>query len=648
MQFPITKIENEKVFIQDKITYFHRTKSVDLEHLSLEGMENIFEGVKNSLNYLKNNDEGLSKLTLSKDSNYFYKFYSLGGQSFLSTDDSSCEFQGHKNIISPDPVSAVFSENDFWGAVEFEKDHFVLNGTFWRFINLYEVPGKISFQQLGGIGDYFLCFRKYPVEEAKKLSGRVRNINQLTSDQSYIRNIASESAFRDSEGILEKLIHGEENLFDFCLWFVIRQDTKEALDHETRRILSMISRIDGKGLMETVALSTILESYVPGVTPDFKRSHFGTSSYLSCMIPFTTNEIHPDGVEFHAIDGSSVFIDIFNPYAALNFNGLITGKSGSGKSVVAQKILLDSLHKGVKGLILDKGQSFRKLTLYTGGNIFSEKFNPLQFNNPHYLKAFLMSLVPENEFSIKDQGRMFALIKDYLLKNENHTFSGLIFYLSQSFKGIEHYFNELWDFVTDSKVHITDITYVDTALYPKQIIAPLIIYLIEYFKNIEGKKIFLFDECWEYLEKNSDYIEECFRTFRKHNASAIAITQDVGDFLSNQSKVGQVIYNNTNHKFFFYQDTTSTNLISEEDSERIKSLRSVHGSHSEFFYKDDSVRKTVRYYATPTEYELFTTKKEDNLKLEKYDSVYGDFMDFKTLMDRWVDFKYEHGGMNDH
>jgi type IV secretory pathway VirB4 component len=410
--------------------------------------------------------------------------------------------------------------------------------------------------------------------------------------------------------------------------------------------MTELTRLDSRGLVETVGLSTILESFVPGTYPNFKRAHFSTSSYLACMIPFSASEIHKSGIEFTSLSGEAVYIDIFNLYAALNFNGLITGKSGSGKSVIAQKMLLDSLESGVKGLILDKGQSFRKLTLYCGGNIFSEKFNPLQFKNPHYLKAFLMSLIPEAELSIKDQGRLFSLVKEYVSTDEKPTFSKLVEFLENSFEGIRHYFTELSDFITDSEIRVTDITYVDTALYPKKIIGPLIIYLIEYFKNINGKKIFLFDECWEYLERNSDYIEECFRTFRKHNASAIAITQDVADFLSSNSKVGQVIYNNTNHKFFFYQDTTNSPLLNEEDAQRIRSLKSVQGSHSEFFYKDDSVRKTARFYATPLEYELFTTKKEDNLKFEKYASVYGDYLDFKTLIHNWVDFKYYHGGMN--
>ena len=81
------------------------------------------------------------------------------------------------------------------------------------------------------------------------------------------------------------------------------------------------------------------------------------------MIPFNDEVIHKGGLEFSSVGGAPVYIDIFDPYAALNFNGLITGKSGSGKSVVAQKILLDSLDSGIKGLILDKGQSFKKLTL---------------------------------------------------------------------------------------------------------------------------------------------------------------------------------------------------------------------------------------------------------------------------------------------
>src|SRR5690606_40132436 len=67
----------------------------------------------------------------------------------------------------------------------------------------------------------------------------------------------------------------------------------------------------------------------------------------------------------------------------------------------------------------------------------------------------------------------------------------------------------------------------------------LIIYLIEYFKHLEGEKIFIFDECWHLLLKNADYIAECFRTFRKHKASAVAISQNLDDF--SESQLGRVI-----------------------------------------------------------------------------------------------------------
>jgi hypothetical protein len=646
MEFPITRIESDKIFQKEKVSYFYKLKGIDLEHLSVDGVYQHIQGVRNSLNNLQNNDKGISKLTLTRESNYFYKIYSLNGTTYFNSDDAEFVIQGMSNQAVLDPINEIFKENDFWGAIEFEKDHFVINGNYWRFINLYEVPSKLSFQQLSQVGDFILTFRKFPIDEAKKLSTRIRNINQLSSSNTYVRDISSENAFNESERVLEELISGEENLFDFCLWYLVRAESKEVLNSETKRIISTLSRMDGKGLVETAGQSLILKSILPGSYPDFKRSHFATTSYLSYLIPFKDNLIHSDGIEFTSLSGESVFINIFNPFAALNYNGLITGKSGSGKSVIAQKILLDSLSSGVKGLILDKGQSFKKLTLYTGGNIFSEKFNPLQFKNPYYLKAFLMSLIPDSEISIKDQGKLFLLVKEYLNASENLKFNELVSFLGREFKGIENYFTEIEDFITDSHIRITDITYVDTALYPKKIIAPLIIYLIEYFKNISGKKIFLFDECWEYLERNAEYIEECFRTFRKHNASAIAITQDIADFLSNNSKVGQVIYNNTNHKFFFYQDTTNTNLISDEDCLRIQSLRSVHGSHSEFFYKDDTIRKTARFYATPLEYELFTTKKEDNLQFEKYASIYGEFLDFETLMKNWVNFKYFHGGIN--
>lgn len=148
MEFPITQIQNELIFVGEGESVFFELQGVDVEHLTDDSLAALYEGVKNSLNNLKNNDEGLSKLTLTKDSNHFYKFYSINGKTYISSDDDSFSFTSFKNAVVCDPITSLFGSDDFWGSIEFEKDHFVLNGSFWRFINLYEVPGKLNFLQL--------------------------------------------------------------------------------------------------------------------------------------------------------------------------------------------------------------------------------------------------------------------------------------------------------------------------------------------------------------------------------------------------------------------------------------------------------------------------------------------------------------------
>jgi hypothetical protein len=82
------------------------------------------------------------------------------------------------------------------------------------------------------------------------------------------------------------------------------------------------------------------------------------------------------------------------------------------------------------------------------------------------------------------------------------------------FKDIRYFFNELEDSFNNDKFESPDLLYVDLSLYPDRIKAPLIIYLLEHFKHLNGKRIFILDECWNLLTNHGQFIAESFRTFR--------------------------------------------------------------------------------------------------------------------------------------
>ena len=300
-----------------------------------------------------------------------------------------------------------------------------------------------------------------------------------------------------------------------------------------------------------------------------------------------------------------------------------------------------NLHNDASAVVLDLGNSFKKTAQYYGGESLSLSFNPLQFKSPHYLKELIISVIPANELSAKMEGKIFSLIQDNF--ESVATFKDLIKKISAEIPDFELYFSELWDYFDCIERDLSKFTYVDTSLYPDKIKAPLIIFLIEAFKNLEGKRIFVFDEVWDFLSNNAEYIAECFRTFRKSGASAIAISQGLDDFSA--TEMGKVIAKLSTTKILFQQSAEESSELDSFDIEKIKMLSTKRKVYSEFYIKTELHRKTARFYPEPLEYELFTSYHKDRELFDRFHDHYAEFFPFFDIVDRYVDFKYFNGGI---
>ena len=304
--------------------------------------------------------------------------------------------------------------------------------------------------------------------------------------------------------------------------------------------------------------------------------------------------------------------------------------------MMANKLLWQELARGTKAMVLDLGNSFAKNAKFHDGAILSHTFNPYQFKNPRYLKEFVLATMGE-KLVRREEGRLFEVIKTISENPDITNFKAFLSELEKSFTGIRYYFNEIEEFFTDESSPLNDFTYCDFTLYPEAIKAPLIIYLIEYFKHLEGEKVFIFDECWHLLLKNADYIAECFRTFRKHKASAIAISQNLDDF--SESQLGRVIIQNTYFKFLFRQSLTTSEFIDTHTKSLLDSVQSIKGAYSEFLLLTETIKKPIRYYPTPLEYQVMTSAREDNQQFEEYLTNGGKFIPFDEAIRNFTQIK---------
>lgn len=650
MIYPIKEIlKNEITNHEGDKSYFFKVLPKDLEQLNPDELVSFISNIQNSLNALSDfslDQKGAvtqiwEEVFPPKSKNNFYKFYFLGGEIFLNTNYKELSLPNIELVPHEEMMEAVFQANDFYEELYLGDDYIKLGGEYIRLLNVYEFPKGIEFFDFCELGDYVLFFNKVDKSQAKRRVNTQRKLHHANL-HGQMRNIESEASHAQAEQIYEDIIHGKESLFHIEAWFILKERSLEELGHKTKRLINDCLSLELKPLVENVGLEKIFPTLIPGLRPLFKRVHPLPTSYLTNLLPLKRDFLMEEGMELYSRFGNKIFFDLYCEKSA-NFNALITGLSGTGKSVFAQKLVKEQLANGCSSIVLDLGNSFRKLSLYHGAEIFSESFNPMQFRNPIYLKEFVVSVIPESELTYKTQGKIFQSIEEALNKNVK-TFKELIYDVEKAVPELSFYFSELWPYF-DNKAHdLNKLTYVDTSIYPDKLKGPLIIFLIEYFKNLSGRRVFVFDECWSFLIKNAQYVAECFRTFRKYSASAIAISQSFDDFL--QTAFGKAIAQNSYYKFIFAQTTEGGGFLDQFDLDVISGLKSERGIYSECYIKSDAFKKVARLFIDPLEYELFTTTREDNFAIEKFLAKERDIFSFQESMNRWVSFKYDFGGMN--
>ncbi|MGZ3789732.1 MAG: VirB4 family type IV secretion system protein [Bacteriovorax sp.] len=629
----------------------------DLDQMSTDALTNFISELRVSLNQLlvRKNDVDFKKTNklnellgltkaLSPHDEYYFKMYSLEETIYLETNfEEELNFPNVK-LLTLDEYKEVneliINGEEAYGDALLGEDFVSINGKYIRLVNLYEFSKTLMPSALMDYGDYCVFFKKLDPLVSKRRMNTQRKLHH-SNLYSNIRNLESEASFVEAEKMTEAMMEGSEGLFEVEAWFILKADTQMDLNLKTKELIGFLKQAEFTPYIEAESLYELFPSVLAGVAPLFKRSHQTPTSFLANMLPFRHDEIHQEGMRFLSTRGNPLYFNLFDE-SALNFNVLISGQSGAGKSMIAQKILVDELMSDASVVVLDLGNSFKKTAEYYGGKSLSLSFNPLQFRSPHYLKEFIISVIPANELSAKMEGQIFLLVKENL--EHVSTFKELIDKVSSQIPDLGLYFSELWDYFDGAPRDLTKFTYVDTSLYPDKIKAPLIIFLIEAFKNLEGKRIFIFDEVWHFLNNNAEYIAECFRTFRKSGASAIAISQALSDFSA--SDLGSVIAKLSTTKILFQQSAEVSSELDRFDVEKIKMLSTKRKVYSEFYIKTEHHRKTARFYPAPLEYELFTSSHKDRESFDRFFNHYAEFFPLGDIVDRYVDFKYFHGGIN--
>jgi TraG P-loop domain len=629
MKFPVLSATGNKlVSLKGETSYCFELFPPDFEQMNIDSVTQFLGQIKKEI--------------INLPVNFFYKIYRMHGHFYLATPENCSPLSQLKASPLIDPLFKIFPYEKFYSNVEFFEDYFKFNGEYFRFLEVVELPEKLSPNGLASFGDMGVFFRRVPKEKAKLKLNTQRKLH-FSGIFEALKNVLSHKAFNQSEKLLEELISGEECLFEIKIRFLLRSIEMSSLNDATTKGVELINLMGGKAIIPGRSHAYYFNEFLPGVTPVKWGTLTTSAKVLSYALPMGGDSAMDSGIKFKSVSNEVVLLNLFhqtNP----NYNMLITGSSGQGKSMLAAKILMEEVLKGKKAVILDMGGSFKKLTRYLGGNEITTTINPMQFGEPLFLREFILSnksavgakeIAPLAELN---QAILLKKIKETLKARPDIKFWDLIYSINEVIPNTELFFEEIKEFLGDLNLPDNAITYVDVSLYPIKFQPPLILFLIQYFKKLTGEKIFLMDECWHLLERHADFVANCFRTFRKEKASGLAITQGISDFLS--IPLGEAIWLNSHFKVLFRQEITRSNPLSEFEDKKLQSIYSSKGNYSEFLVLADHLKKTMRFFPSELEYELFTTDKDDLNDQKKYLDSTEHLFGFKRSIENFTRLKY--------
>lgn len=474
-----------------------------------------------------------------------------------------------------------------------------------------------------------------------------------------VSDMESEAKFQDVEQLLEDMISQGEKVFQVSLNVVLKSKDESDLEDQVTQTLSQIRDLSGAEAMEEslAAFDIFSQTAIPNAREKERKKRLKTSTLADLLPIFAPWKGHDkSAILLRSRDRSLVTFDPFDS-SLTNYNQIVSGGSGSGKSFLTNILLLQMLKDSPKIFIVDIGGSYKKLCDNLSGQYIpfghtsKLSINPFDLNEgetrPSNEKIkFLVGLVemmtkedhdrrlPRLEraeieeaiqscYEITDKPRLSTLQK-ILLAHQDVTIKrfGRILGPWCGETPFGAFLDRPTNVGLNSRIVSFDLKDMDADLQS----VGLYIITDYIWRQVQADrktmKFLVFDECWKLLENEagSSFIAEVFRTFRKYYASAIAISQNIDDFA--KSKVSGAILSNSAIKWILMQKGADRKRLqevlqlNENEMTLVSSLSQKRGEYSEAFLMAQDNKSVVSIESTPLEYWIATTDPRDLGALE--------------------------------
>lgn len=560
------------------------------------------------------------------------------------------------------------SLSEEWPDIEITPQSLKVDGDNIRTLYLNKLPEEYSeLGMLRAICQLPFSFslgvrlRGKKIGPVKKRFERKRQIFFGMASKKATGDPASEVQFREADELLRRLSEQNDSLLDMTFTISLRGQDELLLRHCLNAIYSAQSSLHQLEFAESPinAFDCFLET-IPLFYGRVFHEHSILSSNALAFLPLYEPYAGDQAsiLTYKTRDGSLYHL---NPasHRLANYNWLVSGTSGAGKSFFVNSILLQSLVLDPRIWIVDIGGSYNKLTQFLGGKVIG-----LDVEQGFQIGPFFMPKV-NNESEERRRREHIEIVFREMCRDEGKLpsieeraiLSEALEPLFEAEKLPEHpiqslcqkllarndskakrlalllrrwaYPNFFGSFLDNSNpLEISDdiVTFDLKGLQEFEELSRVVQLIIcsALWNSLRERRRFTYivlDEvAFSLLKYQPQFVDELVSTVRKHFAGVITVVQGIEKITSNNI-AGASILNNSARKVILQQRGQTKGweeplAVNPTEAQLIRTLGRVKGQYSDVFLMDEEKRSLLRFIPDDLTYWLSTSDSRDNEMLQ--------------------------------
>ncbi|MBF0362740.1 MAG: ATP-binding protein [Oligoflexia bacterium] len=511
-------------------------------------------------------------------------------------------------------------------------------------------------------------------KEMERLKLKRRITHSFSNENDQLKDLESESKLGHIEHLISELLESTEKIVAVDMSVVTWSKSEKELDEISYEVLRNFKELgQSEGLIENYPCFEIFMKSWPGSCEGIAatRANKMKSSNLAHLMPIYAYWEGNDTPVCLLPNRNRTLVGI-DPFDSKlpNWNGLVVGSSGSGKSFTLSQLILMFIGQVPKPKIvwIDNGASSKNIVETLNGqyidlnldsgiclNIFDledGEFEPSPSKVklilavletilsekrdgglPKLDKAYLEEAIFQVYFDKREKGGLgpptLSDFRELLLKHESPVLRKWAQVL-YSWTGKTAY-GKMLDAPTNISLekNLVSVEIKGLDVYPE--LQNVFLFLLTDFfkreaaKDPKQKYLLILDEAWRLFESESGaaFAVEAYRTFRKYNAGIWSISQNIHDFLGKED-IAKAVLQNTPSRIILKQrgidwkDFQKILDLKEIEIEIIKSLRQEKGKYSEFYFLQDQNSTILMLEPDQLSYWICTTDPMDKVKISEF------------------------------